>query len=72
MGEKTVAALERIAYLLEGAESEGALMRIADTLEEVVTTLEAALDVENEHSPAYELWRIRKAVELLTGQSHAD
>ena len=70
--EKTAQALERIAYLLEGEESEGALMRIADTLEEMLTTLETALDVENEHSPAYELWRIRLAVEDLTGQSHAD
>ncbi len=34
--------------------------------------LEAALDVEKEHSPAYELWRIRKAVESLTGENYAD
>ncbi len=72
MGEKTAQAPERIAYLLEDEESEGALMRIADTLEEVLVALETALDVGNEHSPAYELWRIRKAVETLTGQSYAD
>ncbi len=65
MGEKTAQALERIAHLLEGEESEGALMRIADVLE-------AALEVENKHFPAYELWRIRKAVETLTGQSYVD
>ncbi len=40
-------------------------MRIADILE-------AALDVENEHSLAYDVWRIRKAIETLTGQSYSD
>lgn len=47
-------------------------MRIADSLEEMETALYAALDVDNEHSPAYELWRIRKAVESLTGENYAD
>ncbi len=71
MGEMTAHARERIGLLLEGEESEGALMRIADTLEEVLVTLETALDVENEHSPAYELWRIRKAVEPSRGRATA-
>ncbi len=52
-------ALEGIGTLPEGEEhSEGALVRIADILE-------AALNVENEHSLAHEVWRIRKAIESL-------
>ncbi len=46
--------------------------RRTDLLEKVAAALETALDVEKEHSLAYELWRIRKAVETLTGQSYSD
>ncbi len=45
---------------------------VAEALERIADILEAAFDVENEHSPAYEFWRIRKAMETLTGQSYAD
>ena len=70
MGEKTTQTLERSAHLLKGEESEGALMRIADTLEEVAKTLETALDIENEHGLTYQVWRVRKALESISGQSY--
>ncbi len=46
MGEKIAQALERVGYLLEGEESEGALMRIADTLEEVAGILETGAELQ--------------------------
>ena len=57
--------MERVAYLLEGEEREGALMRLADTLEEVAETLDTALGIENEHGLTYQVWRLRKALESI-------
>ena len=45
-------------------------MRIAVTLEEVLVTLETASDVENEHGLTYQVWRLRKALESMLGQSY--
>ncbi len=35
--------------------------------EKTAQALDMSLDIENEHSPAYELWHIRKAVETSHG-----